>query len=405
MRILVITEHYPVPYKPYYDTQFGDFIENGHDVQIYAAGSLDGVVNEKVEQFSLLDRTHYYPATLREVAGVIPRFVKHAVTAPVTTMRALTGSGYGGVKFRISSGVRHTLVAGEQPDIVLVHGLGTAILFPALRDQFPGIPLAMYYHGGEVPSVREWTEEATVHAFRMFDVVFTNTMSSRGTAIDRGCPPEIINVMPVGLDLRDFTPPEPRRYRAGGVLRLLSAGRMSEEKGFIYALQALDRLVRAGVTGIHYSLTGEGSLRPELEAFVRENGLEANVSFLGTLSTEGVLRAMAEADALLLPSITVRHWVENQACAVQEAMLFKTLVLTSRTGGVPESIPPQMKRFSFGEKDVDGLTAAISALEQLNVEEMAELGEQCRDFVVENYDIRSLNRRLLSAIEAFNANR
>jgi glycosyltransferase involved in cell wall biosynthesis len=204
----------------------------------------------------------------------------------------------------------------------------------------------------------------------------------------------------VGFALEDFSVDTSRTYRRDGLLRLLSAGRMSEEKGFIYALQALKSLVDQGIRDIRYSLTGEGYLRPELEQYVRANHLEPYVTFLGTLSTEGVIRAMEESDALLLPSIQVGNWVENQACAVQEAMLMKALVITTRTGGVPESIPPEMQRFSAAEKDVAALTRAIAEVNALPLLELRRLGAAGRAFVTRDYEVGQLNDRLIALTQA-----
>jgi glycosyltransferase involved in cell wall biosynthesis len=268
-------------------------------------------------------------------------------------------------------------------------------MVPWLRQVHPGVPVALYYHGGEVPLVRRMEDDVAARAFAMADVVFTNTEFSLAHAVERGCPPERAAILPVGFPLEDYLVPPGREYRPDGILRLVSAGRMSEEKGIIYALEALKLVIGRGERRIVYSLTGEGYLRPKLEAYVRENGLTPHVRFLGVLSTAGVLEAMAGADALLLPSIQVGNWVENQACAVQEAMLMGALVITSRTGGVPESIPPQMRRFVVPPGDSAALADAILRLAAMPVAELRSEAAACRRFVVERYDVARLDDELL----------
>jgi glycosyltransferase involved in cell wall biosynthesis len=107
---------------------------------------------------------------------------------------------------------------------------------------------------------------------------------------------------------------------------------------------------------------------------------------------------MGNTDALVLSSVTVGNWTENQACAVQEAMLMKALVITTQTGGVPESIPPAMNRFSSPERDAAGLARAIMDVYDLTDEQLAALGREGRDFVASGYDIRDLNGALLSRL-------
>jgi colanic acid/amylovoran biosynthesis glycosyltransferase len=399
MKITVLVSHYPVPFKPYYDAQFSRFLEDGHDLTIFSAGSLDGVVNEKVTRWGLDRRTRNFPTTLRDAPGTLPSLFRVLITSPGRSLKNLvTGweGGGRGWKRKVTHGLRAAVVGEQEPDFCLVHGLGTAVMFPWLREAFPGVPIALYYHGGEVPTVGPLDDQAASSAFLIADAVFTNTRFSRDHAVKRGCPPERIHVMPVGFDLRDFQPPESREYRKGGTLRLLSAGRMSEEKGFIYALQALRHLVHErGITDLEYRLTGEGYVREELERYIEDNDLGDYVSFLGTISTEALIQEQAETDVLLLPSIQVGNWVENQACAVQETMLMKGVVIVSRTGGVPESVAPEMRRFITEEKDWRGLARSIEEVYRMSDAELAELGERGREFVRENYDMAALNRQLI----------
>ena len=406
MKIFMFASSYPVPFKPYYDTQFADLVERGHDLTIFSSGALDeDVLNEKVLRYGLHRRTRRYPASLSDVPGCVGAVLRAVASRPAASARAIGRMAakrrtWGSVRSFVRNVARLLSVADEEPDLCFVHGLGTATRFRWLRESFPGVPVAMYYHGGEVPSVPDLSDDAARATFACFDTVFTNTGFSRDHAIQRGCDPNKLHVLPVGFDLEDFPPPAGAQADNSEPLRLLSAGRMSEEKGYAYALEALARLAERGVADFLYSMTGEGYLRPELEAYVREYGLEDRVRFLGTLTTDELREEMRLADVLLLPSVQVGNWVENQACAVQEALLHGCLVVTTRTGGVPESIPDCMKEFSVPERDPDALADAVEKVLALGYAERRELAARCRRFVVENYDVRELNDRMLSTIFA-----
>lgn len=355
------------------------------------------LLNERVIRYDLANRTRYVPSSLTESAKVVPTITSRLLRRPISTLRRARAIRRDdrSVRKHVGHVARALSVSEETPDLCLIHGLGSALFFPWLRSIYPGVPIAMYYHGGEVPTVERWESTAVADAFDNVDIVFTNTPSSKQTAVARGCPSDKIVILPVGFVLKDFQPNRDRVYRQDGTLRLLSAGRMSEEKGFIYVLRALKQLVERGYKDITYSLTGQGYLRPELEAYVSENNLRPYVQFLGTLSTEGVLDAMATCDALILPSIRVNDWVENQACAVQEAMLMKALVITSQTGGVPDSIPDVMQPFSVPPGDASSLAEAIAKVHALAPDELRRLGELNRQFVMDGYDIRELNKRMI----------
>lgn len=398
MRIFLFAQHYPVPYKSYYDTQFVDLIRKGHEITIWAGSGLDRVVNEKVRRFGLAQRTRRYPTTLKTLPRFAGSMAWQAIRHPAWALRTAKRLNRvpGPFKGRLMNVARALVLGPVPPDACIVHELGTAVMFPFLKLIYPYAATAIYYHGGETPVVAQLQGDPTAAALRSADVVFSNTQFSCQHAIDRGCPTDRIDTLPVGFAVEDFNPPKPRPYRQDGKLQLLSAGRMSEEKGFIYALEALKLLVDKGITDIRYSLTGEGYLRSQLDAYVRENGLEPYVRFLGAISTQEVLDAMQQADVLLLPSLHLGNWAENQACAVQEAMLMKALVITTAEGGVPESIPAEMRRFSVPSRDAAALAAAIAEIDALSPAELDRLGEAGRAFVLHGYDVRDLNDRLLA---------
>ncbi|MBR0898195.1 glycosyltransferase [Bradyrhizobium tropiciagri] len=113
--------------------------------------------------------------------------------------------------------------------------------------------------------------------------------------------------------------PDPAAPRAG----LLYVGRLSREKGVGVLLQAV-----AGA-GVPLRIVGEGPERAALEA--RASG---NVTFLGALPREDVLREMANAQALVVPSL----WYEGFPMVVVEAFARGTPVIASAIGGLAEVV-------------------------------------------------------------------
>ncbi|MCC8984481.1 glycosyltransferase [Bradyrhizobium acaciae] len=113
--------------------------------------------------------------------------------------------------------------------------------------------------------------------------------------------------------------PDPATPRSG----LLYVGRLSREKGVGVLLEAV-----AG-TGVPLRIVGEGPERVALEA--RAPG---NVTFLGALSRAEVLREMANARALVLPSL----WYEGFPMVVVEAFARGTPVIASEIGGLAEVV-------------------------------------------------------------------
>jgi colanic acid/amylovoran biosynthesis glycosyltransferase len=396
LRIYAFTQYYPSTFKPYFDTQFAQMVRDGHELTVFAHGRQGRAVNEKVAQFGLEARTRPYPTTLRTLppflAGAMGRIVRAPADAP---QRLAAGGGLPALKERLTAGIRARALPRERPDLCLVHDLTTATWFPWLRAVYPGVPVAMYYHGGENAGSCGLDDEAVRRAFRGVDVVFTNTEFSRDHAVARGCPADRVEIVPVGFCLDDYRPAAERDYRPGGTLRLLTAGRVSEEKGHRFALEGLRLLLGSGVTNLRYTVVGDGYLRPSLEQYVDEHGLRPFVEFTGAVTTEALIARIAEADVVLLPSIKLGTWVENQACIVQEGMLMKAAVVATATGGVPESIAPELRPYLVPPGDPGAIARAVLAVRSLTDPEMRGLGEAGRAFAEERYDIRRLNARLL----------
>jgi glycosyltransferase involved in cell wall biosynthesis len=91
----------------------------------------------------------------------------------------------------------------------------------------------------------------------------------------------------------------------------------------------------------------------------------------------------------------VGTWEENQACVVQEAMLAQALVIASQTGGVPESLAPELRPFLVPEGDARAIAAAVVAIGAYDIPLLRQLGMAARRFAVGRYDIRNLNSQIL----------
>ena len=120
------------------------------------------------------------------------------------------------------------------------------------------------------------------------------------------------------------------------------------------------------------------------------------VEFIGHVSRNTLYAELKNADVHLLPSIVLGTWQENQACVVQEAMFFKTLVINSTAGGVPESTAPIMRQYCVEPENVQVIIDNILKLLATRDDELREMGEQCRAFALEKYNIETLNQQMLS---------
>jgi glycosyltransferase involved in cell wall biosynthesis len=113
-----------------------------------------------------------------------------------------------------------------------------------------------------------------------------------------------------------FAAPPRTSSSVGAPLRALFVGRLEPEKGLDVLLESLT-LVSAPVT---LGLAGSGSLEPVLREAVRRSCLQHHVAFLGYTPQERLPGLYAQADVLVLPSVTTARVRETWGLVVNEAM-------------------------------------------------------------------------------------
>ncbi|MHC2257858.1 glycosyltransferase involved in cell wall biosynthesis [Bradyrhizobium embrapense] len=173
--------------------------------------------------------------------------------------------------------------------------------------------------------------------------------------------------------------PDPAIPRTG----LLYVGRLSREKGVGVLLDAV-----AG-TGVPLRIVGEGPERAALEARA-----PANVRLLGALSRSEVLREMASARALVVPSL----WYEGFPMVVVEAFAQGTPVIASEIGGLAEVVTAGTTGALVPPGDAAALGQRIAEL--LDAPARATVwGKAARAAYLERY-APDENLRLLEAIYA-----
>ncbi|MEM1008677.1 MAG: glycosyltransferase [Myxococcota bacterium] len=118
---------------------------------------------------------------------------------------------------------------------------------------------------------------------------------------------------------------------------LLSVGSLEQlYKGQDILIDAVAKCQQQGLD-VRLRFAGDGKFRGQLEAQVRDLGLEGKIEFLGMLpGSDAVRRALDDCDIFVLPSIT-----EGLPRAVIEAMARGLPCIGSTAGGIPELLPPE----------------------------------------------------------------
>ncbi len=145
-------------------------------------------------------------------------------------------------------------------------------------------------------------------------------------------------------------------------------GRLTLYKGAGLLIEAL-----AGMPArCRLRFIGSGPDEATLRQMVVERGVADRVEFRAAVPTDAVPAALAEIDALALPSLTQPNWMEQFGRVLIEAMACATPVVGSDSGEIPHVIGDAGLVTSEG--DVAALRAALLRLEG-DVALRARLGE------------------------------
>jgi len=126
--------------------------------------------------------------------------------------------------------------------------------------------------------------------------------------------------------------PRPMEFFKGSPFRIISAGRLSPEKGHIHLVEAFARVCRNTLRSVELHILGDGPERSALEQASQRLGIADKVLFHGFVNHGPDLFSMLDkAHLYVLPSLT-----EGMGRGLIEAMARGLPCLASAVGGVPE---------------------------------------------------------------------
>lgn len=199
------------------------------------------------------------------------------------------------------------LLVRSAPAVVHAH-FGTVGVAVARACELVGIPLVTSFYGFDVGSLPREIGRAGVyrHLFATAAVLTAEGPALARALIQLGAPPEKVKLLPLALPDFLLTEPEPARREGGGGFNLLQIARFVEKKGIDVTVRALAVARRAGVNA-RLVLVGEGPLRADLEALIRELGLGDVVTLPGFLAHRELSEHFAWAHAYVQPSRTAAN--------------------------------------------------------------------------------------------------
>ncbi len=174
--------------------------------------------------------------------------------------------------------------------------------------------------------------------------------------------------------------------------RLVSIGRLSEQKGQLLLIEALARVQQTGRRA-HLTLIGEGEMRPQIAAAIARHGLDDSVRLVGAADGQAIRRALDESCALILPS-----FAEGLPVVIMEALARARPVLSTYVAGIPELVQAGRNGWLVPAGSVDALTAALQEVLDAPIEQLSQWGQHGRACVAEQHDIRRIGAQMAALL-------
>jgi glycosyltransferase involved in cell wall biosynthesis len=243
-----------------------------------------------------------------------------------------------------------------KPDVIHTHSADLGF-FIAISAKLYHIPVVNTCHGVSFPDkqysfIKRFAERFFLkHAgFKRIIVVEKNILNFFDDAgIKNGV------YIPNGVAIGRFAK-EKAEIKADMKVRFLFVGRLEEQKGCRYLLQATKILIEKAQNFV-IIIVGDGSQRAILDKLTEENNLGSYVTFVGSVDDERLRELYCTSDVFILPSV----W-EGLPVTLLEAWSAKLPVIVTNVGAIRDICVDEGNGLIVRPKDPVGIADAMLRL-------------------------------------------
>lgn len=391
MRIAFLVSEFPKLSESFILDQMIGMAALGHEVRVFSESDPgESVIHSRSLRFIDRKTVEYYsPQRKSAKITYLVRLLMSNVSAIGALLRVF---GIGRVKLAIKALYLYNAIRKERYDIIHCHFGRNGLMAAFLKEMgIAGIYISTFY-GYDLTQSNAQAKGFYDSLFARTDRIFAITENFRNRLLQLGCPEEKIQIHHMGIQLDSF-PFRERRIGPEGVIRILTAGRLTEKKGHAYALQALARLAGKGYP-IRYQVAGDGPLRGKLEMLAAHLGISERVDFTGSFSQDDIRSVYEGAHIFLLPSVTASDGdQEGMPVVLMEAQASGMPIVATQHSGIPEVVADGIAGFLTPEKNIEALVDRLAYLID-NSKDWPRIGRAGRLFVESQFDIAKLNLQM-----------
>ena len=397
MRIAYFLNEFPALSQTFILNQITGMIDRGHEVDIYANYRFHSKeCHPRVEEYRLWEKTRIFSDMPKGYLKRLGRAVWLAIDRglwrnPGLLTRVMKNWGRAGEILNLRS-IYYVLAFSDRPSYDIIHCQFGTLGPLALKLRTLGITdgeIVTSFRGYDITRNSERNPRFYRKLFESGARFLPVSKSLADMLLAAGCPEDRLHILHSGIDCSLFSYSN-RTREPGGVTKVLSIGRLVEKKGLVYAIEAVANARRAG-RKLHYTIVGDGELRPIIENTIKEYGIDDIVTLKGWCDHDDVIQLMEQSHILVVPSITAadgdQEGIPNVA---KEAMATGLPVLSTWHGGIPELVENGVTGYLVPERDVEALTERLIYFCD-EADEWSGMGERARAKIEAEFDRERIN--------------
>ena len=259
-------------------------------------------------------------------------------------------------------------------------------------------PVVVTSHGGDLYGLKGFVfNRMKRFVARRSAAVTVVSDAMRGVLKDLGIDDSHVNVIPMGVDLRNRFVPAVQRP-ASGVL--LFVGRLVEKKGLKYLIEALPSILEKHPHAT-LKIVGDGQEKDKIIDRLLRLGLAERVEFFGAIANENLTELYHNSDVVVFPSVVAGNGDrEGFGLVLVEALGCECATVVTDLPAMRDIIQNGKTALVVPQKDARLLAEKISLM--IDDECLRQsLGRQGRHYVLERFDweiITSQYKELLLSV-------
>jgi len=220
--------------------------------------------------------------------------------------------------------------------------------------------------------------------------------SLKKVLLDNGILESEVEVVYSGLNIEKINFKEEYKLQENrNPIRLLSIGRLTEKKGHDISIRLVCGLVLRGYD-IHLDIIGSGEELENLKSLAHELGVKERINFLGQKNWESTLTTLSKTSIFILMSKAARNSdQEGIPNVLKEAMALGIPCLSTFHGGIPELKPLVQFDLLCEENNAEAAVELVENLLRRKAHEIETIRLNSREFIIDNFDCREVNRKLI----------